>query len=161
MNLTTPAIVIKPISGGKDPAAVAADLRAIADVIQDNPHLAAMIAQLFERSLWPIHAVAYDQRDDPRAVMAGALRQFMTIASGPAEKHYDSDYFKAAIPLRAVKLRLTDERSQVCTRMVTGTETVTEEIPDPGYIAAAPMVTVTSERDVVEWKCEPLMGSRD
>jgi len=160
MNLTTPAsaIAIKPIRGHNEPAAVAADLRAIADVIEHNPHLAEMITQMFERPFWPSHAVAWDERESPRAVMAETIRQFMPIATGPIEKNYRGDYFDALIPLRSVKVRLTDERAQVCTRVVTGVETVTEDIPDPEYVAAAPMVTQTREVETVEWTCEPLMG---
>jgi len=43
-------------------------------------------------------------------------------------------------------------RAEVCERVVVGTETV--EVPDP----AAPMVEV--ERDVVEWRCAPLLNER-
>lgn len=41
-------------------------------------------------------------------------------------------------------------RSQVCTKVVTGTREV--EVPDP----AAPLVTV--EEEIVEWRCEPLLA---
>ena len=53
-----------------------------------------------------------------------------------------------------VRLRLIGTRSQVCERKVVGTETV--EVPDPAYIAAAPLVTET--REVVEWECASVLG---
>ncbi len=160
MNLTTPAVAINPIPG-KDPAAVAADLRAIADVVEGNPHLATVIANLFHSALWPLHAVAYGDpmREDPRAVMAATIRALKPIASGPIEKQYRDDFFDAIVPLQAVKLRLTDERSKVCTRVVTGVETVTEEVPDPEALAAVPTITRTREVETVEWQCEPLMAA--
>lgn len=161
MNLTTPSI-ITPVSNAKDPADVAADLRAIADLIEGNPHLATVIATAFTSPLWPNHAVAYDQRDNARGVMAETIRQLMPIATGPVEKRYHGDYFDAVIPLRSITIQLTDARDKVCTRVVTGVETVTEEIPDPEYLAAAPTVTQTREVETVEWRCEPLMaGQRD
>lgn len=158
---TVPGVTIKPASGGKDPADIAADLRDIADVIEDDPHLADTVAQLFRDAMWPRHALAPadPMRKDPRAVIAEAIRQFKPLASGPVEKDYSGDYFNAVIPLRALRLRLIDMRDAVCTRVVTGTETVTEEIPDPDYIAAAPTITQTREVETVEWQCSPIMAA--
>ena len=160
MNLTTPAVTINP-KPGTDSVAVAADLRAIADLIEDKPHLAVMVATLFKESMWPVHAIAYldPMRDDPRAVIAETIRQLQPIATGPVEKRYDEKWFEAAIPLTALKLTLTDSRDAVCTRVVTGVETVTEEVPDPEALAAVPTITRTREVETVEWQCEPLMGS--
>lgn len=50
-----------------------------------------------------------------------------------------------------VELEVWAPRSAVCERVVVGTETV--EIPDPD----APKVTV--EREVVEWRCSPLLAA--
>ncbi len=97
MNLTTRAIVIKPISSAPDPAAVAADLRAIADIIEDNPHLAAVIARAFKGAIWPLHAAAHEHDSDARAVMAETVRQLKPIATGPVEKRYEGKYFDAVI----------------------------------------------------------------
>jgi hypothetical protein len=159
-NLTTPAVAIKPCAYGPDPIAVAADLRAIADAVENNQFLAALIAQAFEGAIFPMFAVDRENGDDPRVVMAETIRLLKALAAGPTSKRYSDKWFYAEVPLRAIKLRLTDEREKVCTRVVTGTETVTEEIPDPEYIAAAPKVTQTREVEVVQWQCEPLMGAR-
>jgi hypothetical protein len=150
---------IKPVTGSKNPADIAADLRDIADLIEDNPHLAAMIGQAFERTLWPMHAAAYEHKDDNRSVMAETIRQLMPIATGVIEKHYDSDFFDATVPLRAMLLRLTDRREAVCTRVVTGVETIVEKVPDPDYIAAAPKITKTRKVETVTWRCEPIMAA--
>lgn len=50
-----------------------------------------------------------------------------------------------------LNLRITVQRSAVCERVVTGTETVT--IP---AVEARP--ERTEEREVVEWRCEPVMA---
>lgn len=158
MNLTTPAVTIKPNAYAPDPAAIAADLRAIADVVENNPYLAALIAQAFGSSVFPLYAAAEEQRSNLRELMAETVRQLQPLATKPIEKRYGDKWFYAAVPMRAIKLELAEERDQVCTRVVTGVETVTEEIPDPEYIAAAPKITQTREVETVEWRCEPLMA---
>jgi hypothetical protein len=160
MSLTTPAVTIKPVPYAPDPAAVAADLRAIADAVEDNPMLATLIGQAFQGDLFPMYVVASEDRGDPREVMAEIIRQLKPIASEPIGKQYGDKWFHADVQMRAIRLRLTEERENVCTRVVTGTETVTEEVPDPEYIAKAPVIKQTREVETVEWQCEPLMGSR-
>lgn len=160
MNLTTPAVTIKPRSYAPDPAAVAADLRAIADAVQDNPFLANLITQAFDRSLFPEFAAAAEHEDDSRGVMAETIHQLKPLAAAPIEKKYSDKWFHAVVPLRTISLRLTDEREKVCTRVVTGVETITENVPDPAYIAAAPTIIQTREVEQVEWRCEPLMAAR-
>lgn len=49
-----------------------------------------------------------------------------------------------------VEISYQASRDQVCTRRVTGVETV--EVPDPD----APLVKV--EREIVEWDCEPILA---
>lgn len=157
MNLTTPAVTIKPARYAPDPANVAADLRSLADAVEDNPFLAALIAHTFGSSMFPLYAAAEEERNNLRELMAETIRQLQPLASGPVKKRYGDKWFYATVPMRAIELQLAEEREQVCTRVVTGVETVTEEIPDPEYIAAAPKITQTREVEVVEWKCEPLM----
>lgn len=49
-----------------------------------------------------------------------------------------------------VKIVFAAKRDQVCTRRVTGTETVQVRDPD------APLITV--EREIVEWVCAPILA---
>lgn len=162
--------IIKPIAGSPDPALVAQDLRALADLIEHDGDgfVAAFLVQLFKHHVWPAHGVDYLERGgQERAVMAEAIRRLKMIASGPVAKDYreykgsSDSYFDATIPLQAVSIRLTDLRNLVCERVVTGVETVTEEIPDPEYIAAAPKITQTREVEQVEWQCGPIMGDAE
>lgn len=161
---------IQPITGSPAPADVAADLRALADLVESDSggFVAAMIRDVFKHDVWPAHAAAfkYDAvnskivRDRP-AIMAEAIRRFKTIAIAPVTKVYSDrgdGYFDALIPLRALPLTLTDERAEICERVVTHVETVTDHIPDPEYIAAAPTVPVERAVEHVEWKCAPILA---
>lgn len=156
---------INPIAGSPTAALVAEDLRTLAYLVENDADgfTAAMIAQLFKKSaVWPIHSVAHGNRNgQERAVMAEAIRRFKAIATAPIRKEYQEGgdgYLDVTVPLRALQIGLTDLRDRVCDRVVTGSTTVTEEIPDPDYIAAAPKVTVTREVESVEWKCQPLLS---
>lgn len=154
---------IAPIPGSPAPAAVAADLRALADLVENDEFVAAMLAQAISRaSIWPNHATHHEHEDQGAQVMAEAIRRFKPVASTPIRKGYrdgGDGYFDAFVPLTALTIRLTDLREVVCERVVTGVETVTEVVPDPEYIAAAPRVTVTREVESVEWQCGSLMAS--
>lgn len=159
---------VTPLAGSPDAALVAEDLRALADLVENDGDgfLAALIRQLFAKSaVWPLHSVAYDDRDDSgREVMAETIRRFKAIATAPVRKEYEDGgdgYFNATIPLRALRIKLTDLRARVCERVVTGTTTVTEEIPDPEYVAAAPKVAVTRTVESVEWKCVPILADAE
>lgn len=152
--------IIKLITGSPDPALVAQDLRAIADLVERDQFLAAIVAQYFKQAVWPAHSVHYEDRDE-RATMAEAIRRFKPIATGPIGKDYrdsGAGYFDATIPLNALRIKLTDLREQVCTRVVTGVETVIEEVPDPEYLAKAPTIKQTRDVETFEWKCESLMA---
>lgn len=152
---------IRPITGSKPAAEVAADLRALADVAEHDAFVAAMICRLFDVAIWPNHAAGHEHDDQRKEVMGEAIRRLKPIASGPVRKAYvdhGEGYLNVFIPLTALTIELTDIRAQVCERVVTGVETVTEEIPDPDYIAAAPTITQTREVETVEWKCAPLLA---
>ncbi|WP_282775828.1 hypothetical protein [Nocardia sp. CC201C] len=158
-------MIIRPITGSPDAAAVAADLRALADLVASDGDgfLAAIVGRLFASTqAWPAHAASYDYDDQGRAVMAETIRRFKTIAAGPITKNYRDGglgYLEVGVPLQALRIELVELREQVCERVVTGVETVTEEIPDPDYIAAAPTITRTREVESVEWRCAPVLAA--
>ncbi len=54
-----------------------------------------------------------------------------------------------------VKLEIVVERAAVCNRVVTGVEKVVTEVPASPAVQAH---TVVEEVEIVEWKCEPVMG---
>lgn len=152
---------ITPIPGSPAPADVAADLRALADLAENDAFVAAIAAKLFGETVWPAHVAAHEHRDDRAAIMAETIRRFKPIAAGPIQKRYadgGDGYLNVTVPMRTLSIELTDLRDEVCEKVVTGVETFTEEVPDPEYIAAAPKVVVTREVESVEWQCGSLMA---
>jgi hypothetical protein len=91
-------------------------------------------------------------RTDDHAKIVRAISDGARI--GEVEKHEVADGERLHVARNfggGVKLIYAADRDEVCTRRVTGTETV--EIPDP----AAPTVTV--EREIVEWDCRPILAT--
>jgi hypothetical protein len=50
-------------------------------------------------------------------------------------------------------------RTAACTRVVTGTKTVTETVPDPDALAAVPMVEITRQVEEFRWDCAPILAT--
>lgn len=156
-------MIIRPITGSPASADVAADLRDLADLVENDGDgfIAAMLRKVLSEGMWPSHAASWDSDADNAACMAEAIRRFKTVASGPIAKTYGEmgeGYFNARVPMRALTIELTDLRAKVCERVVTGVEVVTEDVPDPEYIAAAPTVTVTRNVEQVEWRCGSILA---
>lgn len=154
------------ITGSPAAADVAADLRALADLVENDGDgfLAAVLADMFTRnSIWPAFALSYNHEEQRDAVMAETIRRFKAITTVPMRKEYrdgGEGYLDVFVQLRGLTLKLVELRAEVCERVVTGTTTVTEEVPDPDYIAAAPTTTVTREVEQVEWKCTPILSAK-
>lgn len=158
---------LTPITGSPAAADVAADLRALAELVENDGDgfIAALMADLFSRnSCWPWFPASADHNDQRDQLMAETIRRFKTITATPIRKEYrdgGEGYLDVFVPLRGLTLKLVELRSEVCERVVTSTETVTEEVPDPDYIAAAPTKTVTREVEQVEWRCTPILAASD
>lgn len=115
----------------------AAALRALADLIEERPMLAGDPFTSVDLHLFPTSA----------AEMAALVREL----GGNRQKDHGDQFLMVVREFGAgVRIRIAGEREQVCEAVVVGTETV--EVPDPD----APKVTV--ERDVVEWRCAPVLG---
>lgn len=121
-------------------AEFARGLRELADFIEAHP----------DRPVPPdiYAAVHISDTDELRA----AVR-----AIGSADKEYSGDFFTAVRHFPGgIRYGVQAYREQVCERVVVGTETV--EVPDPEALAAVPRVT--QEREIVEWRCEPVLAGR-
>lgn len=128
-------------------------LRALADLFEANPELAEdfRYGDAFSKIHNPV-----SHSEDPRASMAAWARAGKA-AGAPVAKDYDGQWGSVTVTLTdAVKIFTYAKREQVCTRVVTGTETVTVKVPDPSV--EIPMVEVEQTREIVEWKCEPLLA---
>jgi len=124
-------------------------LRALADLLEQNPELA-------EQTRYNLEAinVPCSSADDPVATIAAFVRA--GLAHGASiEKEYDSKFGGATISWGTVGIHVYTYREEVCERVVTGTETVTKQVPDP----AAPLIEVTEEVEQVEWRCRPLVAA--
>lgn len=89
-----------------------------------------------------------ETKDDQRAVAIQIRRSL----GGEWTKEVWGDRFDLVSERDGIKLAIFTQRDQVCERIVTGTETVT--IP---AVEARP--ARTEEREVVEWRCEPLLDT--
>ncbi|MGW4718319.1 hypothetical protein [Nocardia sp. NPDC004260] len=165
-NSRSVSMEIRPITGSPAAADVAADLRALADLVENDGDgfIAAMLGRLLTADVGgafviPAHCTGFEHETQPSEVMAEAIRRLKKVAVQPVEKEYTDELFRASICMRALGLRLIEQRTRMCERVVTGVETITEEIPDPDYIAAAPKVTQTREVEIVEWKCAPVLAA--
>lgn len=126
-------------------------LRAVADFVETNPHLAQHLQYSFGRVL-----TAVNHADDPRRAMGDFAR-----AAGKAMKTYDDQWAGLDIAFGSlVSLHVYAAREKVCERIVTGTHEVTEEVVDPDALAALPKVTVTKTVEDVEWICSPLLAEQ-
>lgn len=113
-------------------------LRSLADLIEAKPELAGSQYVDIRLDLW------IDDADE----LARLTRQV-----GGARSKVD---LGSLLTVRrdfgaGVLLDLNAERDEVCEAVVVGTETV--EIPDPDVVVP----TITVERDLVEWKCSPIL----
>lgn len=123
-----------------------AGLRALADLLDANPELHLPWTGTAGTAV----QVCVANEDDPQRALAA------WAASLPGHKRKDADetFFNLRGQVGAVHVEVFAYRSQVCRRVVTGTQEVTKTIPAPD----APMVEVTETVETVEWVCEPLLA---
>ncbi|GAB3471800.1 hypothetical protein [Actinophytocola sediminis] len=140
-----------------DPAALATDLaagyRALADLIDANPDLAAHMRYIPKNILVPVSG-----EDDPRAIIAAFARTGLRHGA-TVEKWIRGSNSGVAIAWGQINLDVYAGRDEVCERVVTGVETVTKTVPDPEALAAVPTVEVTEQVEQVEWRCRPLLAT--
>ena len=134
-------------------AAQAAGLRALADLIEHNPELAATDSYLDGLSVWHV----------TDAATLAALARAGKAHGAKVEKKYDQDgddHFVLSLTWGVVGAKALSYRSTVCERVVTGTEEVTREVPDPAALAAVPKVQITETVETFEWHCEPILARK-
>lgn len=133
-----------------DRNAYTAGLRALADALDADPDLPL-----------PYHGV-----DSRLSVFTQTKAQVLAYRKllGKIDKKFtdDGNYdFQMTGALAGLEMLVYAPREQVCTRVVTGTEVVTREVPDAEALAAVPTTTVTETVETVEWVCEPLLAERE
>ncbi len=121
----------------------ATGLRDLADWIEAHPEVSPELYKA-EVNAFP--------NEDAENVKTWAL------AMSPCAKDYWSEsanLFTLRRKFGPVTLEATFNRSAVCERVVTGTEEVTNLVPDPSVYV--PLVEVTETREIVEWVCAPIL----
>ncbi len=141
---------------GPGPAAVsnaarlAAQIRRLADFVEDNPELVHHLSYTFNRMLVPGVRTRENVATFARAGVA---------ARAKVSKHQGDNW--AGVDIRFgpdLSLHVYVDREEICERVVTGTREVTEMVPDPEHVAAAPLVEKTTVVEDVEWVCHPILA---
>ena len=135
-------------------AAQAAGLRALADLIEANPDLAATDSYIDNLHIWHV-------RD---AAMLPALARAGMAHGATVTKEYgdqSENQFVLTLTWDAVGAKALSYRNTVCERVVTGTQEITREVPDPEALAAVPTVRITETVETVEWRCQPILAGKD
>src|ERR1700749_638250 len=126
---------------------VAAGLRTLAGLLDERPEMAEYVLPRFGQHLF----------DEPREKFA-AFAPAALAAGAHVAKTYHDNYAHVTASWGPVVVDLQTDRSEVCELVVTGTETITEEVPDPEILATVPTITVTRVQDTTEWRCRPLLA---
>lgn len=128
----------------------AAGLRALADMVEQNPELVPFA------SLNGLYAFHVRTADDQAAFAQAALRHGAKVTKDVWDKQHN--LLLAWGPVSAYVLA---RRGDVCERVPTGVEKVTKTIKDPDAVAALPDVEIVEEVETFEWKCRPLLAVLD
>jgi hypothetical protein len=128
----------------------AAGLRALADMVEQNPELAAFA------TLDHLYAFHVGNAEDQAAFARAALRHGAKVTKDVWESQHN--LLLAWGPVTACVLA---RRGDVCERVPTGVEKVTKTIKDPDAVAALPDVEIVEEVETFEWKCRPLLAVLD
>lgn len=126
-----------------------AGLRALADVLEANPHLRLPYDGSHKGA-----ALAIMPHGDERQELADWVRAL----PGKKEKKDRGEYFDLNGTLHGLHIKVICDRDEVCERVVTGTREVTEDVRDPEALAAVPMITVTKTVEDVEWRCSSILA---
>lgn len=128
-----------------DRAAYTAGLRLLADELDNHP--AVPLPSHGREALMPL--LVFCRHPDEVAAFARAVGGHLDKRASD-----DSAFLRVTGRLAGLAVQAVVERDQVCERVVTGVETVTEQVPDPD----APTIEVTREVEQVRWECRPLLA---
>lgn len=135
-------------------AEVLRGVRLLADLLENDPSI-PLPANFSGHSGLTIQLLHSGERS---AAEMGRIRaaiggQFVKSTYG-----HEGEYFELAGHLAGLKVNVVTWRDQVCKRVVTGTRTVTEDVPDPEALAAVPVTQVEKTIEDYEWVCAPVLG---
>lgn len=129
-----------------------ASLRQLADIIEQNPKL--VLPDTGRHGWSPVYFFEHADGDEAYA----AASRFSKVIPGKVSKDVSGGSFYLDGKVGLLKVKMVLSREAICTKIVTGKETVTtrqlkEALPDEAYH------DVTEEREIVEWVCpDSLLG---
>ena len=124
-----------------------AGLRQLATWLEGNPDLPLPVDGA--NTCMPI-----GWQPEDRSQMAALARAF----PGPVKKDADEQMYRIDAAFAGLHVRAYAYRAKVCERVQTGTETITEHVPDPD-MPPVPLVAVTREVPTYVWECPPLLAA--
>lgn len=145
-----PTIESPALAQAREADAFAAALRRVAEMVETTPDLLGVsgFPYAFRRMLIPA-----GDKAGVAAITRAALH-----AGATATKRVDTAYAYVDLAFGAgVTLVPFAGRAEMCERVVVGVESYTEVVPDPEALAAVPTITQTGEREIVEWRCGPIL----
>lgn len=132
----------------------AAGLRALADLIENNPDLNDDLRWLTS----DLSAYVADKEVLAKFARAAVAQGAKVTKDFPPDSRPDRHFYLYA-SFGPVQVRLHCERAVVCERIVVGTETVTKKVKDPAKLAEVPEIEVTETVETVRWDCKPLLAA--
>lgn len=93
---------------------------------------------------------------EQKETAAAVVRFIPGTATKSTDKYGSADWIDYSGEVDGVSWDIVCQREAVCERVVTGTKTITREVPDPTVVV--PTVEVTEEVETVEWVCGPLLA---
>lgn len=126
-------------------------LRQLADIIDENPELKLPYTGVDTEIVFYVLGKSEEFSKNQAAIFSKAI-------PGIVKKGVEHGTFDLSGKIGTIPVRMSLTRDAVCTRHVTGTETVTtrqlkEALPEDAYH------DVTEEREIVEWVCpDSLLG---
>ena len=117
-------------------------IRHVCDKLEENPDLPNLFTDI------NYYAWGWDHED-----VKQVLTDLRRALGGKFDKEYDDGYFRLKARHGDTRVEFIAQRDAICERKVVGTETVEVEEYDKELLAEVPKVTVTKEREIVEWIC--------
>lgn len=129
-----------------------AGMRMLADLLEANPHLALPFEGNTSEGM--VFVTRGEGQRERLAQWAKALPGEKTKTGDGT----DGEYFALHARLRGYRLKVIANRDEVCEKVVLGHDVITETVPDPDYMAAAPMVERETVKEIVEWRCNSILA---
>lgn len=130
-------------------------LRTVADILEQHPNLPAPSVSFYQSGNVSVHwYLCLDSYGMVENMQKHYAAEIVRALGGKWNKEESGDDFRFAQQRDGIDYTILVKRSAVCERIVVGTETVTV----PAMPAREALPARIETREVVEWRCEPLLA---